>query len=286
MSEFIIEETKKIEDGILQYTNEIMLQESRNIDKEKAFNRNISFAFVGIGGMGEIIALLMYPNSFGSASKGGCAFDNYEYDNEKKCIIRAREIKTCCSIQPKNCLNCNKKLPHYQEKCLFCNQSNFGFIKDSRFGIDAKAHLEYEHMLESYIMIHIDEDEQNNIRFRIYKINSNNEYFKKYIKNQNDNSTKSNTCNLLPNSYDFYASGPIRLAEFTYNLSGNLLNVNFNLLNETPIDFNVNCLKMKEKHELSVIIEDKLLIPYEQIKDRLVIRKKNLNRNRGETSRN
>jgi hypothetical protein len=43
----------------------------------------------------------MFPGSIGSASKGGCAFDNHCLLTNKK-----REVKTCCIIQPKICNSC------------------------------------------------------------------------------------------------------------------------------------------------------------------------------------
>ena len=40
--------------------------ESHNIHKEKTYNRNMSFAFGNMGGFGEEVAMLMYPDALGS----------------------------------------------------------------------------------------------------------------------------------------------------------------------------------------------------------------------------
>jgi hypothetical protein len=75
--------------------------ELERIQDEETDNLNISQAFDGIGKFGEILTTAMFPGSIGSASKGGCAFDNHCLLTNKK-----REVKTCCIIQPKICNSC------------------------------------------------------------------------------------------------------------------------------------------------------------------------------------
>ena len=94
--------------------------ENRNILKEKKLNRNLPFAFLGMGELGEELCLYMYPNSYGMASKGGIAFDNLEYkDNENKLkpdnVKFAREIKFVCLDGSKACTKCNNKSPRFQD---------------------------------------------------------------------------------------------------------------------------------------------------------------------------
>ena len=72
--------------------------ELERIQDEEADNLNISQAFDGIGKFGEILTTAIFAGSIGSASKGGCAFDNHCLRTNKK-----REVKTCCIIQPKIC---------------------------------------------------------------------------------------------------------------------------------------------------------------------------------------
>lgn len=75
--------------------------ELERIQDEETDNLNISQAFDGIGKFGEILTTTIFPGSIGSASKGGCAFDNHCLITNKK-----REVKTCCIIQPKICNSC------------------------------------------------------------------------------------------------------------------------------------------------------------------------------------
>ena len=257
-------------------------QEIVNIKKEKIGCKNISKAFRGIGDFGEELATIINPNSLGSASKGGCSFDNFVINSEG-IIIGATEVKTCCHIQPKKCKKCLKKNPYYQEKCGFCNNNNFSKITDSRFGIDAKAHFDYITLLKDYLLIYINEV-NNIIRIEVFIVKSNNTYFNNYIKNQLEKSEKSNTCNLLPYSYDFYSSGPIKIIDLQYDLLGNLISETIDRFNEKCIDFDVSCLTAHEKVKYG-IIDDRKTIPYNEIESKLEIRPKKLNKERGTTSR-
>ena len=104
--------------------NDYINEQIKKINKEKKGRKNFSYAFRGIGELGEELATLIYRNSLCCASKGGCAFDNVE-TNSDCIIIIAREIKTCCHIQPKQCIKCSRKIPYYQENCSFCNNNEF-----------------------------------------------------------------------------------------------------------------------------------------------------------------
>jgi len=275
IEEQINNETKHF---ITEYVN----QEILNISKEKNGTKNISKAFRGIGDFGEELATILNPNSLCSSSKGGCSFDNFVI-NSDGVIISATEVKTCCHIQPKKCKKCNNKVPYYQEKCSFCMHSEFSKITDSRFGIDAKAHFEYNTLLNEYLLIHI-RDINNEINITVFIIKSNNTYFNNYLKNQLENSEKSNTCNLIPYSYDFYSSGPIKIIDLKYDLTGNLKSEYINRFNSDVIDFNTECLTIEEKQKygLDNTIQN---ISYDEIKDKLEIRNKKLNKLRGKTSR-
>ena len=77
--------------------------ELERIQDEEVDNLNISQAFDGIGKFGEILTTAIFAGSIGSASKGGCAFDNHCLRTNKK-----REVKTCCIIQPKICNSCTQ----------------------------------------------------------------------------------------------------------------------------------------------------------------------------------
>jgi hypothetical protein len=147
--------------------------ELERIQDEETDNLNISQAFDGIGKFGEILTTAIFAGSIGSASKGGCAFDNHCLRTNKK-----REVKTCCIIQPKICNSCTQinkdnesnegivrsilaeiiekidpsgvtqhshnqtKVPFFQKRCLFCGEiANFTYPKDSRFSSNDFRHL-------------------------------------------------------------------------------------------------------------------------------------------------
>ena len=281
--EFVFE-LNSHETEIKEYIQEYMKNEIQNIHKEKGGLKNVSKAFRGVGDFGEELSTMIFPKSVCSASKGGCAFDNNEYNEEGELTI-AREIKTCCLIQPKKCIQCNKKTPYFQELCIFCKQSNFTHKSDSRFSIDSKSHFKYAQYIKEYVLILIDYDNiQKQINLKVFVIDSNNAYFTNYLKNQLDKSEKSDTCNLLPYSYDFYSSGPIKIIDLIVDSDSNFVSEYINLSNTIPIDFDTSILKKKEKVQLN-INERIEFMTYEEIKDVLVVRDKNLNKERGETNR-
>ena len=285
--EFIVELSSH-ESEIKEYIQEYMKNEIQNIYKERKGLKNISKAFRGVGDFGEELTTMIFPKSVCSGSKGGCAFDNNEY-NETGELLLAREVKTCCLMQPKKCNICNskQKTPYFQEVCIFCKQNNFTHKSDSRFGIDSKSHFKYIDYIKEYVLILIDYDNiANQINLKVFIVDSNNEYFAHYLKNQLEKSEKSDTCNLLPYSYDFYSSGPIKIIDLTMDIECNIVNEYINLTNTIPIEFDTRILKKKEKIQMN-IPEDTgvVFIPYHKIKEQLILRDKNLNKDRGDTSR-
>ena len=238
--------------NIIEFIDDYIGEEVKNINKEKNTNKNISKAFSrGIGGFGEELSIIINPSSYVSASKGGCAFDNFELD-ENGNIKCATEVKTCCHIQPKECKTCAKKAPYFQQTCVFCGKNEFKIIKDSRFSIDSKAHFEYADLLTKYLLVYIYIDQYEMICLNTYIIDSKNTYFTNYLRNQKDNSDKSNTCNLVPHSYDFYASGPVPIIEMKYDLNGMRIYANIDISNSKSLDFDVKCLNKKELEQLSI----------------------------------
>jgi hypothetical protein len=116
------------------------------------------------------------------------------------------------------------------------------------------------------------------------KLDANNEYFNNYISNQFENSNKSNNCNLLPFSYDFHLSGPIMLLDYDIDENHNIIK-NYETINSTTImDIPVNIFTKKEKQDMN-INENIETIPYDTYKQYFTLRKKNLNKDRGTTSR-
>lgn len=282
--------TKNLQDEIVDWAKE----EFKNIKKEKKLNKNISLAFGNIGGKGEMFTIMLFPESIGSSSKGGCAFDNKEYNKDGKFKI-TREVKFLSLDGSKICNTCvsqnNKtetKVPRYQTACLFCKQSDFHIPKDSRWGISAKAHKDYyndTYKLNEYILyISETNDDGNKINFKCFKILSSNEYFIKYIDNQFTNGV-GNTCNFMPYSWDFYLSGPIILFDIDINEDGSI-NENFwNLSNNHTMNIPKSIIiKNKIYCSYNGIIPEEGLEYSEGIKF-CVIKNKSLGKKRGTVTR-
>ena len=272
--------------------------EFRLIKKEKDGNKNISFTFSGLGGTGEQFAVNQYPSSIGSSSKGGCAFDNKEYNSDGSFKI-SREVKFLSLDGTKICKQCesnNKdkeiktetKLPCFQTKCIFCNGDDFKYPRDSRWGISAKAHIDYhneKYKLNEYILYISEFDHTNNsINLKCFKIMSSNNYFTNYIQNQFSNG-KGDTCNLMPYSWDFYMSGPIELFNINIYSDGTIKETTWDLDNTKIITIPKSIIISNKKNCLyeGDIPEDG--IEYESVISFCSIKKKSLGKARGNTSR-
>jgi hypothetical protein len=217
-------------------------KEFLNITKEKSSTRNHAYSLKDPGDLGEELCLEMFPNSIGSGSKGGCAYDNRQRDTDGN-VVFAREVKFCILNGSKNCKNaeCNKEAaPYFQKNCCKCGGNDFTKNNDSRCGISAKSHIKYyvEHtnnFLKEYILFSckFNEDKEY-FNIRAYKILSGNEYFEDYIDNQHKNGS-GDTCNLLPYSIDFHLSGPIKLFDFEFYKDHEVNNM-FNIENTESED--------------------------------------------------
>jgi hypothetical protein len=263
-------------------------QEFKNIYRENTFNKNHCFAFTNLGDFGELLTLLLFPRSIGSASKGGCSFDNTEINGLNQTLFR-REVKFCSLDGSKICLECKKKLPRFQEKCIYCNNTTkFQLQNDSRCGISAKSTIKYKDEIKEHILFvskYMVED--NYIKLFCYKINTSNEYFMEYNCNQYEKG-KTDTCNLLPFSRDFHLSGPIMILEM--NLYKDTTKVEyFNLLNETisPIPLrNWNTGKIiKYSKEEKQLFHGKNCIDYKENISKFSQKKKAFGKDRGEVLR-
>lgn len=261
--------------------NEWGIQEKKNIIKEKTFNKNFPFAFTDLGNLGEELLLYLDKDSLGSSSKGGCSFDNITCVDNNFNTIEAREVKFISLDGTKECKTCKIKAPPFQPNCLKCNESNnFKYFSDTRAGISASAHVKYKQISEVVIFISKYNDKLSKINLKCYKILSDNIYFETYCINQHENG-KGNTCNLLPYSYDWYCSGPIKLLDININISTDDINMeilydDFNNNISEPIPINIF-----NKYEVSNynIIDE--FTKYDDIKNLLIIRNKNLGKKRG-----
>lgn len=274
--------------------------ENKNIIKEQTLNRNLPFAFLGMGELGEELCLYMYPNSYGMASKGGIAFDNIEYkDNENKLkldnVKLAREIKFVCLDGSKCCLKCNNKAPRFQDKCVLCENNTFDFKADSRAGIQAKEHFKYIDLLQEYIIFVSKYNNDNNtISIKCFKFLSSNEYFNTYLQTIKDD-TKAGHANFLPFSFDWHMSGPMLLFDLNISETGNIKENYFNLDNTIIDDFPLK--KLIKKQDIECLSEEQLkkyndfksmnveFISYKDAISLFRIRKKSCGKSRGIVSR-
>ena len=282
--------------------------ELERIQDEEIDNLNISQAFDGIGKFGEILTTAIFPGSIGSASKGGCAFDNHCLGTNKK-----REVKTCCIIQPKICNTCAKpspkeptdagnivvsilaeiidkiagqtvgagqtKVPFFQKMCLFCGETaNFTYPRDSRFSIDCKAHFAYEADIMEYVF-HLIDYKDDKIIFETFVIQSVNRYFRQMLKNQLEKGASAH-CNFLPRSHDFYSSAPIKILEMVYTRDKQIQTFVFNPENREICEYPVELLSKELKKTLKVDPQ-KTHISYEELEDKLEPKKKNFGKLRG-----
>ena len=270
------------------------INEKKNIVKEKTRNRNQPYAFMGGGDHGEQLALDMFGETIGSASKGGVAFDNKTLDKDNK-LVSAKEVKFVSLIGTKQCKDCKKKCPYFQKTCLYCKSDNFKYISDSRASISSEAHIKYKDIMNDYIIFVQDFDNTKQIiNIRCYKFLSKNSYFNTYIQNQYDSGNKKGgTCNFVPYSYDWFMSGPISILNVDINISNTEPEIIYHLYNplsdiydDLPNDKLEELLNSNEK----TIILDKTRLTngcfkYDYIKDIFKLRPKTIGKSRGSTSR-
>lgn len=272
----------------IDFYNELIYwskDEKRNIEKEKNLNRNLCFAFNGLGDKGEEFALYMYPESIGGSSKGGIAFDNIEI-NENMETKFAREIKFVCLEGTKECKKCKKKCPRFQNNCICCNGNKFKLISDSRAGISSTAHVKYKSLLKEYIIFVMTFNEDKYIiNLKCFKFLSTNKYFDAYITNQYENG-KGKSCNFLPYSYDWHLSGPIKIMDVDIDISGDetkIISKYYDTESITYIDVPKTIFSNEEIQKYNITNE---YTEYNEIKEKNIpLRKKNLGKSRGIVTR-
>jgi len=167
------------------------------------------------GFMGEFLGSLITGKK-GTASAGS-GFDLSDG-------IKADESKLAVWVRSKKCKKCgNSYLFFKQQKMCECGSVDFTYPSDSRWGIDSKAGIEYKEQLDKYILQVIKPVENSfDCRTFIYEaflVDAKNKYFTEYLMNQYVNSTKSNNCNLLPYSYDFYRAEPIKVVSLKIKIN-------------------------------------------------------------------
>ena len=250
------------------------------------------------GFMGEFLASLITGKK-GTASAGS-GFDLSDGN-------KADEAKLAILVRASVCTECGNKVLFFKEKCE-CGCSKFKFPNDSRFSMDSKAGIEYKEQLDKYV-VQVIKPVVNSFNctefiYEAFLIDAKNKYFTEYLMNQYINSNKSNNCNLLPYSYDFYRAEPVKVISIKISLNKNDSNIEclFYKLNNTisekmPLDivptiflknilkfnlisFKNNISKTKLIELLNVSVDTNALTS-----NNFPLKSKNLNKNRGVTVR-
>jgi hypothetical protein len=250
------------------------------------------------GFMGEFLASLITGKK-GTASAGS----GFDLSNG----IKADESKLAVLVRAAVCNKCGEKVLFFKEKCL-CGSTNFTYPSDSRWGIDAKAGIEYKEQLDKYVLQVIkpinNSFDCTEFIYEAFLVDAKNKYFTEYLTNQYVNSNKSNNCNLLPYSYDFYRAEPIKVISIKITL--NELNSNIECLyykldntisekmplNIVPIKYLKSILELKLISYKNTYSKDKLIELLklninvnELYSNNFPLKLKNLNKDRGVTTR-
>ncbi len=285
---------QELEDFLKKYS--IIWRQQLNIEYEYR-SKNVSTAFKGIGAFGELFAAL-YNSGFVGSGSGGLGFDLINEEQQKEI-----EVKTSSTFQSNKCDNCEFKFSKIFTTCSNCESDNFHDISDSRFSINAKSLLDAydKKIISALVLFHIfDKPKSINLTtgeitfiVNCYNVPFNYDNSKKevkrlqYFRNQKEQSKKSNCCNLLPCSYDFYLLSP----EFfdSWEISFNFINLDtpikitnqFNQVNK-QIEVNISICSSKEEKDLFKKLSNrKNTLPLEVFAKNFEYRKKRFNKDRG-----
>lgn len=251
------------------------------------------------GFMGEFLAsLITGKKGTASAGSGFDLSDGNKADEAKLAVLARASI----------CNKCGSKVLFFKEKCT-CGSTKFRSMGGtSRFGIDSKAGIKYKEQLDKYVLQTIkptiNSFDCREFIYEAFLVDANNEHFTEYLTNQHINSTKSNMCNLLPYSYDFYRAEPIKVISLKITLNkfdSNIESLYYKLDNfvSEPMPFDVltrddiksilksNSITFKNTYSKIKLIElVKLNINASEINSsNFQLKAKNLNKDRGVTKR-
>lgn len=261
-------------------------------------SKNVSNAFKGVGAFGELISSF-YKEGYKGSGSGGLGFDLINSE-----LKREIEVKTSVTFQSNKCNSCGYKFSKLFDNCSNCSSNDFKIIDDSRFGVNAKTLLDAynEKLIDSLLCYHIFEDndtidfENGTIEFFIncysipFEYNNSEKEQKRmeYFRNQLELSSKSNSCNLLPLSYDFWLLSPeyfdswkIKINFKNPDIEPEIKNVWNKKLSQILI--NIDICKGKDEKELFKKISDgRDFLPLEKFGKNFNYRKKNFDKDRGE----
>ena len=261
---------------------------------KQSINSNLDGFVSESGFMGEYLASLITGKK-GTAS-AGLGFDLSD-------SVKADESKLAVLVRASVCNSCREKVLFFKETCS-CGSTEFTYPSDSRWGIDSKAGIEYKEVLDKYILQVIkplnNSFDCKEFIYEAFLVDAKNKYFTEYLINQYKNSTKSNNCNLLPYSYDFYRAEPIKVVSLKITLNENNSDIKclyYNLENKVsekmPLDIvptlylksilDENYISFKNSFSKSKIIEliNGFVDTSKLNSNNFPLKSKNLNKKRG-----
>ncbi|WP_324672597.1 hypothetical protein U5U50_02825 [Mycoplasma sp. 888] len=260
--------------------------------------KNVSNAFKGVGAFGELISSF-YKDGYIGTGSGGSGFDLI---NNK--LNKEVEVKTSVTFQSNKCSDCEYKFSKLFNDCTNCGSQNFKIVDDSRFGINAKTLLNAyeERIIDSLLCYHIFElpdsidIENGDIEFIINCYSIPFEYQDSlkerkrlaYFQNQLFLSSKSNNCNLLPLSYDFWLLSPNFFDSWKVKINfqnPGLEPIVENIWNEelSKILLNIDICKNREERQLfEKVSYGEETIPLDVFVENFDYREKNFDRDRGQ----
>jgi ribosomal protein L40E len=232
------------------------------------------------GKFGERV-LFIVENTKGVPSNGGCAFDGANGSESKNCFLAQTYV----------CDHCKAKNNYYSDKCYKCESKIRKDPKDSRWGIDTKAHFKYANQIPCYIFTHVEplNQDPNNpkYRIRVFRIDSKNKMFNDILEYQLNNGKKPHK-NFMPFGRDFYMSSPIPLVDCSVDISDKIVNVSYDLycpenqdsITKIPIDI----FNAKEQKLFDRVFNGKVLV--EDVVKLIGVKKSTHGKERGVLDRN
>jgi hypothetical protein len=240
---------------------------------------NQGFTF-DTGKFGERV-LFIVENTKGIPSNGGCSFDGEN----------GSEGKNCFKAQTYKCLDCNSKNNYYAQKCHKCGSEKRKDPKDSRWGIDTKAHFKYINQIPCYILSHVEPLNKNpnnpKYRIRVFRIDSKNEMFNAILRYQMEQGKKPHK-NFMPFGRDFYMSSPIPLVDCEVEVCDKEVKVSYDFYypeNKDPFTkMNVDLFNANEQKLFSEVSNGSVLI--EEAVKVIGVKKSTHGKDRGTLDRN
>jgi hypothetical protein len=253
-------------------------QQSLHMERTLGVQLRMPFSFPDIDRYGEALCgLLTGLKGSGTKGSGADLSDGRIQD----------EVKTVCLCQPWRCTVCKKRTPWTHTVCGHCGTASLERMGDSRFGISASAHLKDRATLRNYWCVALDHVSGDVYRTTVWKIDATNAYFNTYVEQQHAHG--SDTCNLLPRSYDFVLSGALRVLQVDMTLPTDASAApTVGDLDQTETAELLSCAVLKQSERIALGFgktDTTTCIPVEEALRVLGPRKKSHGKERGTTSR-